>query len=133
MEQYREIINHPSYQLRNHYPMRMYKRAAQFAAFAALTGFEEDINETARLTEPRENMCEDALAELDASFQKLKENWRERPRVTIRYFQPDKRKNGGSYVTYTGNFRFYDEGRRILHFTDGRQIAAMDIAEINMS
>lgn len=132
MERYREIMGHPSYQLRNHRPMQRCKRAAQFSSFAALTGFDEDINETARLTEPRENMCEDALAKLDNSFLKLKERWRERPIVTIRYFQPDKRKKGGSYVTYTGNFRFYDEEKRILHFTDGKQIPAMDIAGINM-
>lgn len=112
--------------------MRLYKRAAQFAPFAALTGFDEDINETARLTEPRENMSEDDLAELDSSFQKLKELWREQPRVTIRYFQPDTRKTGGSYLTYTGNFRFYDEGRMILHFTDKKTINAMDIVKIQM-
>ena len=110
--------------------MSILGRAAQFASFATLSGFDEDISETARLTEPRENFSEDELDDLDKSFQKLIGLWRKRPKVTIRYFQPDKQKDSGTYLTYSGTFRFYDEENKLLMFTDDMKIPAIDVADI---
>ena len=96
MDNYTDIMQHPRYRLRLHRPMPPLSRAAQFSAFAALTGFDEEIDETARLTVARENMCEDDLASLDAALQRLIALESAQPLVTVTFFQPDLHKEGGA-------------------------------------
>ena len=112
--------------------MSNYDRAAQFSSFKALTGFEDEIDESARLTDCREELTEDELNELNQAFQELLERTSERPLVTVTYFQPDKRKDGGEYVNYTGHFRFFEETERNLKFVEGKELFLDDVFHIEM-
>lgn len=132
MRNYEDIRNHERYQLKHHTPMSMESRAAQFAPFAALVGYDEEIGEAARLTDGREELSEDAIDALNQAFQKLLEHEEERPLVTVTYFQPDAKKDGGRYMTYTGNFRFYDAEKRVMKFVDGMVIGVELVCRIEM-
>ena len=106
MNDYSDIRSHERYHLKNHIPMPMENRAVQFAPFAALTGYDEEIHEAARLTDPMENLSDDALATLNLHFQQLLEHAAERPRVRVTYFQPDSKKTA-AHMRYTpGVFDF---------------------------
>ena len=130
MDDYTDILTHPRHSLQHHTPMKETARAAQFSAFAALTGYDEEISETARLTDPCELLAEDDLAELDAAFRQLLDAAADHPQVTLVYFQPDARKAGGRYAVYTGHFRHFDAAARILKFTDGREIPMRAVSRI---
>lgn len=130
MKNYDDIINHERYRLKNHKPMSLIDRAVQFSPFAALTGFDEEIDETARITDHRAELTEDELNDLNQTFQMLLDKQEECPLVAVTYFQSDKRKSGGVYVTYTGNFRFFDEIEGVLKFVDGMVIAISEISRI---
>ena len=132
MRNYEDIRNHERYQLKHHTPMSMESRAAQFAPFAALVGYDEEIGEAARLTDGREELAEDAIDALNQAFQKLLEHEEERPLVTVTYFQPDAKKDGGRYMTYTGNFRFYDAEKRVMKFVDGMVIGVGQVCRIEI-
>ena len=132
MRNYEDIRNHERYQLKHHTPMSMESRAAQFAPFAALVGYDEEIGEAARSTDGREELSEDAIDALNQAFQKLLEHEEERPLVTVTYFQPDAKKDGGRYMAYTGNFRFYDVEKRVVKFVDGMVIGAGQVCRIEM-
>ena len=132
MRNYEDIQNHKRYQLKHHTPMSLESRAAQFAPFAALVGYDEEIGEAARSTDGREELSEDAIDALNQAFQKLLEHEEERPLVTVTYFQPDAKKDGGRYMTYTGNFRFYDAEKRVMKFVDGMVIGAGQVCRIEM-
>ncbi|RGM79402.1 MULTISPECIES: hypothetical protein [Ruminococcus] len=132
MRNYEDIRNHERYQLKHHTPMSLESRAAQFAPFAALVGYDEEIGEAARSTDGREELSEDAIDALNQAFQKLLEHEKERPLVTVTYFQPDAKKDGGRYMTYTGNFRFYDAEKRVMKFVDGMVLGAGQVCRIEM-
>lgn len=132
MRNYEDIQNHKRYQLKHHTPMSLESRAAQFAPFAALVGYDEEIGEAARLTDGREELSEDAIDALNQAFQKLLEHEEERLLVTVTYFQPDAKKDGGRYMTYTGNFRFYDAEKRVMKFVDGMVIGAELVCRIEI-
>ncbi|MBR5372445.1 MAG: hypothetical protein IK130_09545 [Oscillospiraceae bacterium] len=132
MNEYAEIMQHPRYRLQHHRPMPEDSRAAQFSAFAALSGFDEEIDETARLTISRNDPAEDDLAELDAAFQRLLTEAPAHPHVTVSYFQPDARKSGGRYVQFSGQFRHYDAERGQLVFTDGTAIPAQAVCGLKL-
>ena len=122
MEKYREIIGLPHHVSKTRPQMPMSDRAAQFAPFAALTGYESAIKETGRLTDERIELDEEALAALDRKYQLLIEALDDAPEVTITYFHPDERKAGGQYVSATGTVKKVDTfGRRIL-LQDGTRI-----------
>lgn len=133
MRNYEDIRNHERYQLKHHTPMSMESRAAQFAPFAALVGYDEEIGEAARLTDGREELSEDAIDALNQAFQKLLEHEEERPLVMVTYFQPDAKKDGGRYMTYTGNFRFYDAEKRVMKFVGGMVIGVGQVCRIDFS
>lgn len=132
MRNYEDIRNHERYQLKHHTPMSLESRAAQFAPFAALVGYDEEIGEAARSTDGREELSEDAIDALNQAFQKLLEHEEERPLVTVTNFQPDVKKDGGRYMTYTGNFRFYDAEKRVMKFVDGMVIGVGQVCRIEM-
>lgn len=132
MRNYEDIRNHERYQLKHHTPMSLESRAAQFAPFAALVGYDEEIGEAARSTDGREELSEDAIDALNQAFQKLLEHEKERPLVTVTYFQPDAKKDGGRYMTYTGNFRFYDAEKRVVKFVDEMVIGVGQVCRIEM-
>ena len=119
---YDEIINLPHHVSTTRPQMPLSDRAAQFAPFAALTGYDSAIKETGRLTDERIELDEEALTALDRKYQLLIEALDDAPEVTITYFQPDERKAGGQYVSATGTVKKVDTfGRRIL-LQDGTRI-----------
>ena len=128
-----DLICQPHYRLRHHRPMPMSGRAAQFSAFAALTGYDEDISEAARLTDPRADMSEDALAALDAAFQRMLRHAAEQPAVILTCFQPDARKAGGQYICCAGNFRFFEHETGRVYLTDGTAVPADSICGIQFA
>ena len=119
---YDEIMGLPHHVSKTRPQMPMSDRAAQFAPFAALTGYDAAIKETGRLTDERIELDEEALTALDRKYQLLIEALDDAPEVTIIYFQPDERKAGGQYVSATGTVKKVDTfGRRIL-LQDGTRI-----------
>lgn len=107
----------------------MLDRAAQFSPFAALTGYESAIQETARVTDRRMELDEDAKANLDQKL-RLLEMSPEQPPVALTYFQPDGKKSGGAYITITGVIKKMDEYARVIVLTDGRSINIDDLLEL---
>ena len=119
---YDEIMELPHHVSTTRPQMSMSDRAAQFAPFAALTGYDSAIKETGRLTGERIELDEEALTALNRKYQLLMDTLDDAPEVTIIYFQPDERKSGGQYVSATGTVKKVDTfGRRIL-LQDGTRI-----------
>lgn len=129
---YFEILSriHPT--SKKHPRMSRMNRAAQFAPFAALTGYEESIEETARLTDCRIELSEYEIEELNAKLNFIQEHIKERPEVTITYFQPDERKEGGEYLTVTGRVRWIDEANNMIVFEDERVVGIDVIINLNI-
>lgn len=127
MDSYQDIIHLQRPVSSRHAPMSMEDRAAQFAPFAALTGYEGVIAETGRLTQGREEQTESALEELDAVLRAVEAEIHMCPRVTVTRFCPDGKKAGGSFVTETGKAKKIDPYERVLVFTDGRTIPLDEI------
>ena len=105
-------------------------RAAIFSPFAALTGHGDAIRETARLTDRRMELDEDAKAVLDLKQQILADKIDERPEVSVVWFRPDEKKDGGQYVTTTGQLKKVDDIDRVLRLTDGTTIPLDDVLEL---
>lgn len=110
--------------------MPLYDRAAQFSPFAALTGYEDAIRETARLTDNWVQLSEDKKQELDKKLRQLIADRERTEFVTITYFQPDERKEGGSYVTVTGQIKKIDRYKQKMSLTDGTEISLKKIVDI---
>ena len=119
---YFEILSREHPTSKKHPRMSRMNRAAQFAPFAALTGYEESIEETARLTDRRIELSEYEIEELNAKLNFIQEHIKERPEVTITYFQPDERKDGGAFISVTGKVRRIDEANKVLVFEDEKII-----------
>lgn len=130
MTKYDDIICLPHHRSKKHAPMPLIDRAAQFSPFAALTGHDAAIRETARLTDRKIELDEYEIAVLDTMLQKIKEQLKEQPEVTFTYFQPDIRKEGGEYRTVTGNVKKMDEYVKTILLKDGTRILIEDIVEI---
>lgn len=127
MEKYKDIINLPNYRSKKRPPMSMHDRAAQFSPFAALTGHDDAIKETARLTDKRVELDETAKMLLNDNFNFILAQISEHPEITITYFIPDPHKGGGMYVDYTGNIKKYDPVGRKITFEDQTEISSDDI------
>ena len=127
---YDDILHLPHPTSKNHPRMSIQERAAQFSPFAALTGHAAAIAETARLTDRKMELDEDTRAELDRRQAILLEQISERPEVTITWFRPDERKEGGAYVTTTGRLKKIDQVERILVLMDGTNIPLEDVAAL---
>ena len=102
--------------------MPMIDRAAQFAPFAALTGYDAVIEETGRLTDSAAELTESSKQVLDARLGELAAQCHKKPQIRVTCFVPDSRKSGGSYVVRTGNLKRIDEYEQALIFTDGTRI-----------
>ncbi len=127
MSEYDDIIDLPRPKSR-HEAMPMSDRAAQFSPFAALTGYGDAIDETARLTDHRIDLSEEERAELDYKQQYL--STLDAPTVTVTYFVPDDRKAGGAYVTRTGTLKRIDEVERAMVFEDGTKVMIDEVIAI---
>lgn len=130
LHKYDAIINLPHPTSKKHPRMSMLNRAAQFSPFAALTGYDAAVKETARLTDRRIELSEDERIVLDRKQQILLDHISDRPEVSVTYFVPDERKDGGSYTTATGCVKKADDYQRLLILADGTKIALDDILDI---
>lgn len=130
---YDDIINlpYPLPGLPTRPRMSIQDRAAQFAPFAALSGHGAAIRETARLTDRRIELEEDQLVILNEQLQKIMDRVGERPEVSVLYFKPDGKKDGGAYVTVTGRVKKIDEIEHVVVFVDKTAIPIGDILDIS--
>lgn len=131
MGEYDDIINLPHHVSRKHPQMSIHDRAAQFAPFAALTGHGEAIAETARLTDRKIELDDYERLKLDEKLLILQEHIMEMPEISVTYFCPDEKKEGGKYVTVTKALRKINEMERTLLMEDGMQIRIEDILEVS--
>lgn len=111
-------------------PMSIHDRAAQFSPFAALVGYEDAVEETARLTDSRREMEEDEINELNRQLQELAEKLSERPKIRVTYFIRDKKKEGGRYASKVGNARTIDQAENRIVFTDGESVKIKDMYSV---
>ncbi len=131
MQNYDDIIHLSRPESAAHPPMPRAARAAQFSAFAALTGYDAAIRETARLTDREIELDEDSLAILDARLQYLNEHATETPQVTLTHFVPDSRKDGGAYRLTDGRLKQIDTDRQTLILCDGQRIPLSHILAVD--
>ena len=127
---YDDIIHLPHHISQNHPQMPLRERAAQFAPFAALTGYESAVGETARLTSERRELDPQEAEELNRRLTELAARLPDHPEVTIEYFVPDERKSGGAYVTVTGRVRHISVPEKVLVMEDGSVIPLEDIDSV---
>ena len=131
MSRYGDIINLPHHVSPTRQRMSMHDRAAQFAPFAALVGYDDAVAETARLTETRPELDAQENKELDMRLRYLADHLKEQPVVHIRYFMPDERKSGGAIMEFNGIVRKIANG--IIVTADGLNINIEDMIEISMN
>ena len=129
-EDYSDIINLPHHESRNHPQMPMEARAAQFAPFAALTGYDAVIHETARLTDKQVELEEYDNERLNRIFSELMDSLEEHPVVTVSYFKPDEHKAGGAYMTVSGKLKKIDTYEQIMKMEDGTVIPIDSIMDL---
>ncbi len=127
---YEDIIHLPHPVSGKHPQMSLHNRAAQFSPFAALTGHEEKIKETARLTEQKVELDEYEMAVLDEKLQRIQSQIAQKPQITLVYFQADTKKAGGAYLTVSGRVKKIEQYARQIIFQDGTVIAMDDIYDI---
>ena len=130
MGNYDDIINLKR-PISKHTKMSLYQRSAQFAPFAALTGYEGQVKETARLTDRRIELDEEMKLILDLKIQVIKEMLSDNPEVEITYFIPDTRKDGGKYETIINNVKKIDSYNEHIIMQNNLKIEIKEIININ--
>lgn len=132
-EKYGDMLDLPHHVSKKHPPMSREDRAAQFSPFAALTGHEAAIQETARQTDERIDLDEDSRNALDRTLANVRECVAEHPLVTVTYFQPDERKAGGQYVTVQGRVKKLKESPQRLVLEGEMEIALREVVALVVS
>ena len=127
---YDDIIDLPHHRSTKHEHMSLSDRAAQFAAFAALTGHNEAVKETARITEKRPELSEDEKDRIGETLIWIRRMISEYPEVHITYFREDERKEGGMCIEVTGRLKKIDEAARMIHMQSGEVIGVDDIIRL---
>lgn len=129
-DKYKDIINLPHHQSRRRQRMSMIDRAAQFSPFAALTGHNDAIIETARLTDREIELDEGTKSILNEKIQMISDYLSEKPTVTFTHFELDIKKDGGAYLKTTGSVKKIDDFKKEIYLTDGTIISIEHIYEI---
>ncbi len=127
---YDDIIDLPHHVSPTRRRMSAYERAAQFAPFAALTGYDAAIGETARLTQAEPESDEERTRELDAKLRLLQKMLTEKPVACVTYFVPDARKSGGAFIKKTGILHAISVSNQSIGFEDGTEIAMERIVSL---
>ena len=127
---YEDIINLPHPVSKNHPQMPLRDRAAQFAPFAALTGYDEEIEETTRLTTRKHILDEESVDKLNENLNIIKENVNKHLEIKITYFIADLKKEGGKYINKTGKVKTLDLVNGYIKMIDNEKIYFEDITEI---
>lgn len=133
IEMYQDIIDMPRPKSKVRKPMSLTERAAQFAPFAALSGHNEELKETARLTSERIELDEMEKELLSVKLKTLEARINEQINISICYFVKDQRKDGGKYITIDGTIKQIDMINQLIILTDKTKIPMDDIIEINSS
>lgn len=128
-DNYEDIIYNKHHVSKNHKQMSLNKRAAQFAPFSALTGYEDAIQEVNRLTEDKIELSEDSKEEINKKLLKHI-NQKEKNKIEIIYFQKDDKKNGGKYKSITGIIKTFDSITREINLYDGAKINIENVIKI---
>lgn len=128
---YDDILRLPHHISASRKPMAITARAAQFAPFAALSGYDAEVQEAGRLTDRPIEPDEYEKEALNARLQLLARHLREKWVVSLVFFQPDERKAGGAYVTRTGTVKKISEVERLLTLTDGTVIPLDDLIALD--
>lgn len=129
-DNYEDIINLPHYEPKYHTRMTIKARSAQFAPFSALTGYEESVKETARLTDKKIELNEGLKILINNKLQILIDNLKNNPEATFTYFIKDKNKEGGKYINVTGSIKKIDINKNIVVLTNKMVIPIIDIINI---
>ena len=127
---YADIIDRKHHVSKKHPTMSMEERAAQFSPFAALTGYEAAVKETARLTDEREELDEDEKAIINETLQEMNLHLAEHPEVNVIYFEPDERKAGGARKTIKGRIWKIDKDRQVLVLESREEVQIGDILKV---
>lgn len=127
---YEDMLELPHPVSKTHPQMPRRDRAAQFAPFAALTGYEEAVREAARFTEEKMILDEDSKEQLDWKLRCLQEKVKEKPTITVTYFLEDEKKKGGKYVTVTGVLKKIDSYTHQFVLENGEEIPVEDIVSL---
>lgn len=127
---YDDIINMPHHVSRRHKQMPLSDRAAQFSPFSALSGYGDAVKETARQTDGRIYLSEDAKAVINDKIRILSKMSHSES-VSITYFVPDDKKAGGQYITDTETVKKIDEYNKVIKMNNGAIIAFKDILELD--
>ena len=122
MNKYNDIINLPHHVSNTRKPMTLHNRAAQFAPFAALKGYDSAIKEEARITSKKIELDEELKTIINENIKLINNNIKEKPKVIITYFIPDNKKTGGSYETIIGNVKRIDNVNKFIVLTDNKRI-----------
>ncbi len=130
--EYDDILHLPHHVSEDRPHMPMIDRGAQFAPFAALTGYGAAVEETARLTEDRREPSEEQKAVIGGALQELMSRGKDPEPVTVVYFEPDSRKIGGAYRTVTGTVGKVDEYHGTLQMLDGPVIPFDSILDLEL-
>ena len=128
---YDDIIHLPHHVSATRPQMSHENRAAQFSPFAALTGHDAAIIETARLTDKKTELGEEAIAEMDMKLSILADRINTRPEVAITHFRPDAKKEGGAYITTIGAVKRIDDYEHAVVLVSGERIRITDILDID--
>ena len=129
---YDDIIDLPHPTSKKHPRMSRQNRAAQFSSFVALTGYDAAIRETARITEDRRELSEDAAVELNYKISLLQQEQAGMKKIKVIYFRQDTTKDGGAYREEDGDFKRINSNEGILELTNGIQIPLEDIFKIEI-
>lgn len=132
-DRYVDMIHLPHHVSPTRPRMSMADRAAQFSPFAALTGYDDAIRETGRLTDQKIELTEDELSALDRKYQILAEQMKEDIDICITYFVPDKKKPGGSYVTEYCTVKKLNTFERLIILENGSVIPMDDVFDISFA
>ena len=130
-ERYEKIINISNYSSGKRKKMSLHDRAAQFAPYAALTGFDPIIREEARITDKKIELDDYEIERIDTNIRLAIEN-KDALVVRVTYFLEDKRKNGGAYLAKEGSAVRVDEINRLLILSDGAEIKIDDILDVSI-
>ena len=130
MNKYDDIIDLPHHVSKTRKPMSLYNRAAQFAPFAALTGYDDAIEETARLTETKVELSDELKNDLNQKINFIKNNIKVHPEIIIKYFVRDNKKSGGIYKSLTSIIKKVDDFNKCLIFADNTNVYFDDIISI---
>jgi len=133
MGDYDDIIHHRHHVSKRHPQMPLSARAAQFAPFAALTGYDAAIGEAARLTDRQVELGDYDKERLNRQVTSLMQHTDKQPAVTLVYFEPDARKDGGTYKVLNGTLKQIDETARQLLLADGTCIPFARLIDISLN